>query len=1320
MEGNNGKLIAHIFMSTIPESRRLRNIYLFVFLTIGYFLADYFPDVLNTEIIQAWYPAAGVAMIFGVLFSWKSALAVFAASILSQFFHGTLESGYLPYIQTILLTLATTILPHYIFKLLRIDLQLVKTRDVNLFLVTSCILAAGVGWIQLFASGNYNGNEYIWRWILGLFFSLQTIIGILTLYPFGILITKKFINLSRKSTRKFSDKDISPSYQSISEFGLVLLIYTVITLLVFQVPVFKTLNSYYLFFIPLIWLSLRFGRFGTGLGVLIVTSGIMTAIRVDHPSIASTLNIQMFLVVQVIVTIFTSHYVSERRKTITSLQVSESQFKAVTDTAPAGIIQIDNEGEICFTNERWSCITGYSQSSSMGIPIRSIVSDEDKQNVVDILEMTMDQNTSMTTQFRLLGKDQNFIWVQCNLSPFMDETGKKLGVLVAIFDISQIKETEEALSSSSLLIRSFIDNLPDPAWLKNLEGKYLAVNQANCNLYGISCENFINKTDEEIWGGEKSRDFSSSDKYVIENKMPVRFEDKAVDKDGDVIWHEVVKSPIIQNNQVIGTTGIARDVTARKRIETALIESEQRLKAILNNIPDLAWLKDTQDRFIAVNEIFCSTYGFEKDRVLGATTLDLFPAKLAEKLLTDDREVITIGRPKVIEEEVTNAEGYASWYETIKMPIFDGKKNIVGITGIAREITSRKRAEESLQHQLTMETIITSVAARLNALNPDAIEAGLISVLQILGEFLKVDRCVLATMDGFSDPSIRDIQWTTKGVERRSLIIKDNRLEDFKWINDCVTNKRTIICSRISDLPLKAGREMEYWLKNRIISLIGLPILSAEKGFRAWITAETVSIEKHWGSDEEQLLKLVGEMIMATIARLDSERKLKLAEHRYRMLAEQIAAVVYIESPEGFGRITYISPQVTELTGYSPDKWIASSLWQKIIHPLDKKRVIRMEKMSLKTCSDFREEYRLITKNGEVIWIEDQMSFMRDEGEKGVWHGVMYDITKQKLIEEELSRSKARYQDLFDHSPISLWEEDFSRVNKRVKILMRKSNKNIRLYIKENPSEVSRLLSLLKVINVNQTTLTLMAKDSFNELSTLSHPTFNLKPIDLFIEEIVAISEGKTNFEVEGANDFRDGIIRYHNLHFMVMPGYEKSYERVIIAITDITDRKITEEKLTYLSTHDSLTGLFSRSFFETELARLQESRQYPISILMVDADNLKITNDTEGHAAGDLLIKRTANVLRMTFRPEDIVARIGGDEFAILIPNSDSHSAVKFIQRLRGMLELENKSNPSLKRLDISIGVATAETGDLLADTLKAADFQMYQDKEHKKARGN
>jgi len=161
----------------------------------------------------------------------------------------------------------------------------------------------------------------------------------------------------------------------------------------------------------------------------------------------------------------------------------------------------------------------------------------------------------------------------------------------------------------------------------------------------------------------------------------------------------------------------------------------------------------------------------------------------------------------------------------------------------------------------------------------------------------------------------------------------------------------------------------------------------------------------------------------------------------------------------------------------------------------------------------------------------------------------------------------------------------------------------------------------------------------------------------------------------------------------------------------DITDRKYREEALWAQSTQDSMTGLHSRAFFDAELARLQNSRLFPISIVMMDMDGLKMVNDSRGHAAGDELLHQTGLLLRGSFRSEDILARIGGDEFAILLPETDTVEANVIISRLKTNLAGYNHSHAELP-ISISIGVATGEKGATLDIILKQADEIMYRQK--------
>ena len=221
-------------------------------------------------------------------------------------------------------------------------------------------------------------------------------------------------------------------------------------------------------------------------------------------------------------------------------------------------------------------------------------------------------------------------------------------------------------------------------------------------------------------------------------------------------------------------------------------------------------------------------------------------------------------------------------------------------------------------------------------------------------------------------------------------------------------------------------------------------------------------------------------------------------------------------------------------------------------------------------------------------------------------------------------------------------------------------------------------------------------------------------------EDLPALKE-KLSEHLEGAASYyeaeyrrrcKDGSYKWVHDRGQAMWNADGAAIRMAGSLTDISERKQMEEKLVNLSMRDSLTGLYNRAYFEEELRRLNDGRYAPIAIIVCDVDGLKLYNDSFGHVLGDRLIQAAANVLLQTFRASDVVARIGGDEFGVLLPRVSRETVEKTLERLRAAVENGNLENEEF-RLSISAGMAMTHSKNVnLSLLFKEADNNMYREK--------
>jgi diguanylate cyclase (GGDEF)-like protein len=214
-----------------------------------------------------------------------------------------------------------------------------------------------------------------------------------------------------------------------------------------------------------------------------------------------------------------------------------------------------------------------------------------------------------------------------------------------------------------------------------------------------------------------------------------------------------------------------------------------------------------------------------------------------------------------------------------------------------------------------------------------------------------------------------------------------------------------------------------------------------------------------------------------------------------------------------------------------------------------------------------------------------------------------------------------------------------------------------------------------------------------------------------FQEQLIDLWENRLFHQREVLNYSLDGNELNVHLQFSVFPGHERTWDLVLVALTDITARKKAEAYLEFLGKHDALTKLKNRSFYIDEINRLERKGPFPVTAIAVDVNGLKTVNDQLGHAAGDALLRRAGEVLGKAVEKPFQAARIGGDEFVLLLPGADERGGEAVVESIQKLVELNNQFYSGMP-LSFSIGMATARDGERLEAMLQRADAAMYAEK--------
>ncbi len=375
---------------------------------------------------------------------------------------------------------------------------------------------------------------------------------------------------------------------------------------------------------------------------------------------------------------------------------------------------------------------------------------------------------------------------------------------------------------------------------------------------------------------------------------------------------------------------------------------------------------------------------------------------------------------------------------------------------------------------------------------------------------------------------------------------------------------------------------------------------------------------------------------------------------------------------------------------------------------------------------DFSNETVNYTLDGRRLDVQVQVRVL--PGHESAWDRVLvslHDVSARVAAAKKLAESERYALSLFDRSPVSLWVEDFSAVKLLLEDIRQRGITDFATFIKVHPDFVVRCMQEIRVIDVNRETLRMFgAPDAPTLLHNIAR-VFRDEMHDSFADQLQDLWNHKTVQQREVINYSLAGDLINIHMQFAVLDDHLEKWDLVLVSLVDITARKKAEAYLEYLGKHDVLTRLCNRSFYTEELHRLSRKGPWPVSILAIDMNGLKPINDEMGHAAGDAMLRRVGEVLSKAVEPPCWPARVGGDEFAVLLPMTDERGARAVRDRIFSMFELNNQfhAGQSGHAVSVAIGMATCAAGESLDAAVLQADRAMYADKawhyaEHNVAR--
>ena len=427
---------------------------------------------------------------------------------------------------------------------------------------------------------------------------------------------------------------------------------------------------------------------------------------------------------------------TRRKKAELKLVESEQRQRLFIEHAPAALAMFDHEMHYLAVSQRW--VTDYSLADSNDMLGKSHydIFPEIPERWKAIHRRGLEGEVISADEDRFEREDGSIQWIRWEVRPWFNSEDKVGGIVIFTEDITELKKSDLALREKEKLYMALFEYMPLGMLITDQKGYYTDANPGMCHMMGYSHEEFIGLHATDIVASTETK-FIDPGLDIIINTSNYKRVWKLRRKDGSEFDAEISATKL-PDDLILA---VIQDITEVKLSERALRESESRMRTLVETIPDMVWLKNTEGDYLYCNQKFERFFGAKEAQIIGKSDYDFVDRERADFFRENDQAAMASNRPTINEEEVTFADdGHHEYLETIKTPVFSANNETIGVLGISRDISQRKRAELELiklaqaVEQSPVSIVITNLDAEIEYVNQAFVQFSGYSREEVLGQ----------------------------------------------------------------------------------------------------------------------------------------------------------------------------------------------------------------------------------------------------------------------------------------------------------------------------------------------------------------------------------------------------------------------------------------------------------------------------------------------------------------------------------------------------------------------------------------------------------